>query len=1076
MADDAGQDAPPKRTGRRRIGRWVGLALLVVLVAALAGVWLSRERIVTDVIADALAERGIEARYEIVSIGTREAVLRNIEIGDSARPDLTVERATVRVLHRFGFPKIDEVRLVRPRLHGSYRAGQFSFGALDSLIFPEEETQEPFELPDLSVVIDDGRALLESDFGPVGLSLTGSGWLRGGFTGELAALAPDLEAGGCAGTRATLYGTVSVENAQPRFQGPLRLASLSCPETDLTLADATVQLDLEGARRLNAVEGTAGVAFGAAGMAGIGLAESEGDLRFTFRNGDLTAQYELEGRQLSTQQARLSTIALDGSLRARRDFERLELDAQLQGTDLRLGDTLDAALASAARATDGTLLQPVLRQVRAEIARQAPGSTVTAGLIARRTGDRLSLVVPQARLRARSGEALLAVSRFQLAVGGESSGSGALLYSGNIVTGGRLPRIAARMEQGRGGMELTASMATYRAGGSMLAVPRLNLLHANDGTLSFTGDLQASGPLPGGAAQGLELPLSGSWSQSGGLVLWRDCANLRFRSLRYANLTLDSQRLTLCPPRGQPIMRYGARGLQIAAGVPSLRLTGMLGETPITLDSGAVGFAWPGTLTANRLNVALGPAATATRFAVTDLTAQIGGEISGTFAGTDVLLFAVPLDVRDASGNWRYADGRLQLTGGAFRLTDRQQASPRFEPMVARGATLALEDNLITANALLREPMSDREVTRVAIRHDLATGTGSADLAVEGLLFDRALQPVALSPLALGIVANVDGVVTGRGRIDWSETALTSSGSFSSTDLDFAAAFGPVTGASGTVRFTDLLGLTTAPGQVLRVRAINPGIEVNDGEVRFQLRNGEVLAVEGGTWPFLGGTLTMRPLDITFGVSEVRSYIFEIVGLDAALFLQRLELDNLAATGTFDGTIPVVFDRAGNGSLQGGELLSRPLGGNVSYVGELTYEDLSPMANYAFDMLKSLNYRQMRIQMDGALAGEIVTRVRLDGVSQGDGATRNFISRRLARLPIRFDVNIRAPFLALINSVRGLYDPEAVRDPRELGLLDAQGNRVRLQIDGDDVPTDPAAEAADVLEDLIQPSDSEERP
>jgi len=532
----------------------------------------------------------------------------------------------------------------------------------------------------------------------------------------------------------------------------------------------------------------------------------------------------------------------------------------------------------------------------------------------------------------------------------------------------------------------------------------------------------------------------------------------------------------LCPPRGQPIMRYGARGLQIAAGVPSLRLTGMLGETPITLDSGAVGFAWPGTLTANRLNVALGPAATATRFAVTDLTAQIGGEISGTFAGTDVLLFAVPLDVRDASGNWRYADGRLQLTGGAFRLTDRQQASPRFEPMVARGATLALEDNLITANALLREPMSDREVTRVAIRHDLATGTGSADLAVEGLLFDRALQPVALSPLALGIVANVDGVVTGRGRIDWSETALTSSGSFSSTDLDFAAAFGPVTGASGTVRFTDLLGLTTAPGQVLRVRAINPGIEVNDGEVRFQLRNGEVLAVEGGTWPFLGGTLTMRPLDITFGVSEVRSYIFEIVGLDAALFLQRLELDNLAATGTFDGTIPVVFDRAGNGSLQGGELLSRPLGGNVSYVGELTYEDLSPMANYAFDMLKSLNYRQMRIQMDGALAGEIVTRVRLDGVSQGDGATRNFISRRLARLPIRFDVNIRAPFLALINSVRGLYDPEAVRDPRELGLLDAQGNRVRLQIDGDDVPTDPAAEAADVLEDLIQPSDSEERP
>jgi len=1071
MADDAGQDAPLKRTGWRRIGRWVGLALLLALVAGLAAVWLSRERIASEVIKDALAERGIEARYEIVGIGTREAVLRNIEVGDPARPDLTVELATVRILHRFGLPRVDEVRLVRPRLYGSYRNGQLSFGALDPLIFTGEP-QQPFELPDLSVAIVDGRALLDSDFGRVGLSLTGSGWLRGGFAGELAAVAPDLEAGGCAGTRATLYGTVSIANAQPNFEGPLRLARLACPDAGLALADAALQLDLEADRRMEGVEGSATVALGAAGLPDLGLAEASGELGFTFRRGDLTARYELEGSGFSTPQARLARLTLDGSLRTRRDFERLELDAQLRGSDLRFGNTLDAALADAITATEGTLLQPVLRQVRAQVARQAPGSTVTADLIARRTGERLSLVVPQARLRARSGEALLAVSRFQLAWGGDA----ALRYSGNLLTGGGLPRMAARMEQRDGGIELTASMAPYRAGGSVLAVPRLTLLHASDGTLRFTGDLRASGPLPGGAAQGLELPLSGSWSEAGGLVLWRDCANVRFQSLRYANLTLNSQRLTLCPPPGQAIVRYGPRGLQVAAGVPSLRLTGMLGETPIALDSGAVGFAWPGTLTANRLNVALGPAATATRFAVTDLTAQIGSEIGGTFAGTDVLLFAVPLDVREASGNWRYSGGRLQLTDGAFRLTDRQQAAPRFEPLVARDATLALENNLITAGALLREPASDREVTRVAIRHDLATGTGSADLAVAGLLFDRALQPVALSPLALGIVANVDGVVTGGGRIDWNEAGLSSTGRFSSSDLDFAAAFGPVSGASGTVVFTDLLGLTTAPGQVLRVQSVNPGIEVNDGEVRFQLRNGEVLALEGASWPFLGGRLTMRPLDITFGVQEVRSYIFEIVGLDAALFLQRIELDNLSASGVFDGTIPVVFDRAGNGSLRGGELLSRPPGGNVSYVGELTYRDLSPMANYAFAMLRSLDYRQMRIQMDGSLTGEIVTRVRIDGVRQGEGAASNVISRRLAQLPIRFDVNVRAPFLTLINSVRGLYDPEAIRDPRELGLLDSEGNPIRLEVDGEEVPTDPAEEAAKVLEELIQPSDSEERP
>jgi hypothetical protein len=42
-------------------------------------------------------------------------------------------------------------------------------------------------------------------------------------------------------------------------------------------------------------------------------------------------------------------------------------------------------------------------------------------------------------------------------------------------------------------------------------------------------------------------------------------------------------------------------------------------------------------------------------------------------------------------------------------------------------------------------------------------------------------------------------------------------------------------------------------------------------------------------------------------------------------------------------------------------------------------------------------------------------------------------------LPIRFDVNVRAQFYQLISSLRSLYDPSMVRDPRTLGLVDAQG-------------------------------------
>jgi hypothetical protein len=157
-----------------------------------------------------------------------------------------------------------------------------------------------------------------------------------------------------------------------------------------------------------------------------------------------------------------------------------------------------------------------------------------------------------------------------------------------------------------------------------------------------------------------------------------------------------------------------------------------------------------------------------------------------------------------------------------------------------------------------------------------------------------------------------------------------------------------------------------------------------------------------------------------------------------------------------------------------GYLRSRPPGGNLSYVGDLTYKDLTTMANFAFDALKSLDYTQMRIAMDGDLTGEIVTRVRFDGVKQGEGAKRNFLTQRFANLPIRFNINLRAPFYKLITTVKAMYDPAYIRDPRELGLLDAQGHVIKRESSGEIEPVEPEDLIPD--ESTIQPSDSEKRP
>ncbi|MWV28291.1 intermembrane phospholipid transport protein YdbH family protein [Aurantiacibacter rhizosphaerae] len=1101
-------DARPKGR-KRRLLRKVFRILFVCLLVAVAIVWLRRERIADNVIADALAQRDIPATYTIETISPGKQVLSDIVIGDPDRPDLTVERIDVLITPRFGLPDVTEIRLIRPRLFGTVRDGVVSFGTLDPLIFTGGDG--PFEFPALNLAIDDGRALMETDYGRVGVKLSGGGHLRGGFQGVLAAVAPDLSAGDCRGEDVTLFGNVSIDAERPEFHGPVRFAALNCEESGLAITDTGVELDLQAERNLAEYEGDIAFVAGSVSVADMAAA-MRGDGSFTWHDEDLNIRYDVTASDADTPYAAVGSLTLEGRVRALENFRQVEIEGDLAGENLQMGRQLLAGLADAESASGGTLLQPLLARFESSLLRELRGSTVSASFTARRDENRSSIAIPQASLRGGSGATLLALSRGQITMGqGRGGGSSAIpFFSGNFQTGGSgLPRISGRMEQAASGaLEMRMAMAEYSAGNASIALPQLRLLQGSGGRIALSGRALASGALPGGFVSGLIIPLDVTVSPGGDLAMWRGCRDLRFDRLTLANLSLGRQSITLCPQSGQPILRYGSGGLKFAAGTNALNLSGTLAQTPIRLRSGPLGVAYPGAFAARDLDIELGPQGRAQRFTITDLRADLSAEsIGGDFTGADVFLASVPLDIFDASGNWRYVDDRLKIEQGDFRLEDRQE-NDRFEPMVARDATLSLFDNVLLADAVLREPVTGRAISDVQIAHNLGSGTGHADLNVQGITFDDALQPAptagqcldspvsaqqrprGLTCLALGVVSNVEGTVTGTGRIDWNAVEVTSSGQFSSDSLNLAAAFGPVRGASGTVVFTDLLNLTTAPDQRIAIESVNPGIEVLDGEVLFQLRNAEVLAVQGGSWPFMGGTLRLRPVNIRFGVEEERSYILVIEGLEASRFVEQMELGNLAASGIFDGTVPIIFDAAGNGRLEAGILNSRPPGGHVSYVGELTYEDIGFFGNLAFSALRDLSYDAMTIAMDGPLTGELVTQVRFEGVGQGETAESNIVTRAIADLPIELRINIRAPFYKLINSIRALYDPSAVRDPRDLGLLADDGVILRDAVDQETVDERDAAaeeeaqrelnEALDAYEDEfendeadIQPQESE---
>ncbi|MCT2400629.1 YdbH domain-containing protein [Novosphingobium mangrovi (ex Huang et al. 2023)] len=1022
-----------------RCVRWrrVMLALAALLVVVLGSVWVMRKDIADDVISGELESMGLPAHYEVVSIGPSEQVVRNLVIGDPKKPDFSAAELRVATRLYWGLPGIGRITVVRPRLYGAYHDGKMSFGSLDKVLFTGKAG--PFEMPDLDVAVVDGRALIESDNGRIGAKLTGEGPLRGGFSGELAAVAPELSFDGCKAGRTSIYGKVTTASEKPRFEGPVRMAGLGCPDREVAVAQAGLTLDVTLDKALDGGEGKLGFKAGAGRYGDNRLDGASGTANFTYRGRSLNARYDLEARGVRTPQARLARLSFDGRARSAEGLARFDVDSDIGGKGIALGTALDQTLRDAQRTGEGTLVAPLAAQMRSALALETRASTLVANVLLRRTDEGFSLVVPQGSLKGGSGSSLLTLSRVQAMFGT----GGLPRVTGNFATGGRgLPQVSGRMESGNDGrLAMHVTMPGYRAGDTRVALPQLALVQGADGALTFTGKASLTGDLPGGRAENLILPIAGSWGANGDLAVWPRCAQVAFDRLQFASLTLDRRSLSVCPVEGRAVVQGRGGNLRVAAGVSGLDLFGHLGETPIRIVSGPLGFVQdgtgPGVLKATALAVDLGPEDGVSQFRIADLDARVGAETAGTFGGADLGLYAVPLDLRRTAGNWRYADGVLTIDGAIFTLVDREKVA-RFQPMVARDATLRLADNIITAQAVIREPESGREVVRADIVHDLGSATGHADLTADGIRFDDKLQADTLSALALGIVSSLEGTVRGTGRIDWNEKGVTSHGRLATDGVDFAAPFGPVKGLSGEVVFTDLLGLVTAPDQRLKLASINPGIEVTDGILSFEMKPDHYLQVNSAHWPFMGGTLALEPAHMKIGVAETRYYTLKVEGLDATTFVRHLEMDNLNASGVFDGRLPLVFDENG-GRIEEGHLVSRPPGGNVAYVGELTYKDLSAMGNFAFDTLKSVNFQSMEISLGGDLAGEIITRVSFTGLSQGLGAKQNFLTKQVAKLPIRFVLNIKAPFFSLFAPLRSLYDPSYVTDPRTLGLIGIDG-------------------------------------
>lgn len=1031
---DEESDLPPRRSRRMRR---VAALLAIVLVVGLVALWSGRRPIAGRFVDHALAARGVPARYTIADLGLGAQRLTNVVIGDPARPDLVADWVETRVGYGLTGPRLEGVAAGHVRLRGRLVGGRVSLGAIDRLLPPPSGAT--LALPALRVDVADARMRLETPYGVAGVRLSGSGRLDDGFAGRLAIAADRLDEGGCAATsvraawRVRTTGIDRRDGQGMRLDGPLRAGMLRCGGVSVAdwRSDVAGHLAL-GAPRRSSIE--ARIATGAVVHARAGAAAVAGTIDYDGRGSDETGRVDLVARGARGAGVRAGSVRLAGDLAGLAGGGiRYDGDVALTGADV---SSLVPSLAGRAA---GTPAGPLVDRFAAALRAAARDGRVEASVGAT-VGNGVAVSLASARWRAASGADVALAARGDDPAVRWRSGRGIVADATVDLAGGDLPTARITLSRPANGRAWrgTATIDPYAAGDARVAATPIAFAFTDAGALRATTAATISGPLGDGRVEALAIPIDLRRAADGALVLNPACAPVGWRALAVGPLALAAARLTLCPTDAALVSARGGR-IDGGARIAGARLRGRLGGSPLALDLGAASLQLGDRgFTVADVAALIGPPERPSRLTVATLTGSLAAGPAGTFIGGGGQIGAVPLILSAAQGRWAFAGGALTLDG-SMAVSDAA-AAPRFKPMVARAVVLRLAAGRIAAGGTLVEPVTGTSVADVRIDHALGAGQGSADLSIPALAFREGFQPDLLTPLTFGVVADVRGTVTGTARIDWNAQGVRSTGTFGTEAMDLAAAFGPVTGIATRLRFVDLLGMRTAPGQVATVRTINPGIPVENGTVRYAVEGPTLVRVEGARWPFAGGSLTLEPTLLDFAQERERRMTFRVDGAAADQFLQQFDFDNLNATGTFDGVLPMVFDQSG-GRIVDGNLAVRAGGGTLAYVGALGQEQLGLWGNLAFQALKSLRYRSLALRLNGPLTGEMVTDVRFAGISQGQGAKGNFIVRRLQRLPFVFNIRITAPFRGLLDSAQSFYDPKRLIQRNLPALLEEQRRR-----------------------------------
>ncbi|ACV75150.1 MAG: YdbH domain-containing protein [Zymomonas mobilis] len=1023
------------------------LFAIILFVAILLILWSQRMIFGRWLITREVNQLHIKARYRLTRLDPTLQQLDHLVIGDPEHPDLTADHVVIHLKPLWHGFAISSVQFDKLRIYGRLDEKGFDFGNLDSLKSYMATSGNASGLPALDVDLKDARLKLKTEYGVIGMAADGSGNLANGFQGNLAVSIPHFASDTCQVENGHFFLKTSVSHGRPYFQGPASAEAIRCQNGEMKLEKLKGSVDASLNKALDSWQGKASISTPEIASSGNAPWQLSGV------NGKVTAKGDFQtakGQMDFSGKEQIDFIS-GGNWHVASSFDL----PFRYFSDPKKGDPLSAnmrfSLANARLKTDfssltmpdGTPISSLVQQLRQNLTTLAGNISADTEIAVDNKQGHLTATLRKAVLTGVSGQKI----QFSGLAQWQEKQQKKWHFGGDFsLKGDGFPNAEIHLAQlGDYGVKGEAKIEPYRNNTASIALAPVSFLYEKQHFLLKT-QADISGPIGAdGQVKSLIFPVDIE-GEKDKIAINRSCFNLRAEKLVMSGVTAQKIVLPLCPIEKSFLRVDNGHLKEGGARLDNSTIAGVINNQPFNLHVKTSSFFLArhyAELSGLQFNQKGDDGDPDTQLSIDHLTANLDGmDGEGDLTGMSGRFSLAPFLFSNGAAHWEWqnkggekaTDNTDIVLHGAVDIADADQASPRFLPVRSQDLLMQINKDRVHITAGIDRPLDIRTIHLLdtRIEHHFGDSRGHVLFHVNNVSFNKSLQPEQITPLTLGIFADVKGSLSGQGRIDWKRKNVVSTGQFVTNGLDFAAAFGTVSGFKGKVAFSDLLNLKTPPNQLATVDEINAGLAIKSGQIRYQLLPNRVVVVEKGDWPFFDGHLTLDGSVLDFGHTGSHKVVFHVSDMDSAPLVENLQLKNIFVSGRFDGILPIEFS-ANSGKIEGGRLASRKPGGVVSYVGPVSNAHQGMLGKVAFDVLKGVRYQRLDVLLNGSLDGDFVSSIQFGGVREVETkADRSYLAREIEKVPFHFNVQVKAPFRGLLNAMRSYNNPRSVLNQSEL--------------------------------------------